>query len=51
MGTVVTAALLLLVLTSAVSVVTASVCTRRCYRKRTSRPGPTTEDQQSWAYC
>ena len=49
MGTVVTAALLFLVLTGAVSVVTTSVCTRRCYWERTSSPGPTTEEDPACA--
>jgi len=37
--TIVTA-LLLLVFTNAVSVVVTFLCTRRCYRKKTSSPGP-----------
>ena len=43
--TVVTA-LLLLVFTNAVSVVVTFLCTRRCYRKRTSSPGPPSPEEK-----
>ena len=43
--TIVTA-LLLLVFTNAVSVVVTFLCTRRCYRKRTSSPGPPSPEEK-----